>query len=572
MQIVPKNDMARSADCDRRLLALEQMLQDGRPRSAIEMACIERQRNDLLTGHERGLVWREEEAKRTLDLCSLVKHWKGDCGGKPFAPEPWQEHLIFAPLYGWFREVDGKLKRRFTTGYCEVPRKNGKTFTTSVIGLRGLVGDGEHGPEIYSAASTRDQAGRLFDDMRQATLNSRTLTNRIQVRAHALLGKHNNGVAKAVSAEAKTLHGTNPSVALLDELHAHADDSVYEAMRSGQGARPNPLLFMITTAGSGRNTVCWEQRELSRNVLEGHHAVDSHFAYIATAETDDDLEDPLTWWKANPNLRVSVSEDFLREESSLAAKMPSKENSFRRLHLNQWVEQADRWIPMSAWDSCSRTVTDNALSGRRCYIGVDAALTRDICSIAAIFPMDDGSCVVKPWFFAPVDEMNSRAERDRKHVVYWMQQGHVIGTDGNIIDFNVIHDVIADASRMYNVRGLVYDPRFTAPLIQRINETSIPVDMTREFTQSKALYNGPCGDFEKLVLDGKIVHNNNPVLRWMMSNTAISIDAAGCRQPDKKRSADKIDGISATIMAIAMWKWTEQAADSVYETRGVLMI
>lgn len=550
------------------------MLSDGRPRSAIELACVERQRHDLQHGHERGLVWREDEVERTLGLCSLVKHWKGDRGGTAFKPEPWQEHLIFAPLYGWFTERDGVLRRRFTSGYCEVPRKNGKTFQTSVMGIRGLAGDSEHGPEIYSAAAGREQAGRLFDDMRQAVISSRTLSNRIEVRAHSLLGKHNNGVARAVSAEAKTLHGLNPSVALLDELHAHPNASVFEAMRTGQGARLNPLLFMITTAGSGRTSVCWEQREISRNILERHAEVDSHFAYIATADIKDDITNPRTWWKANPNLGVSVNEEFLRNEAAMAAKMPAQENSFRRLHLNQWVEQETRWIPMTAWDDCDSTVPDEELIGRRCYAGLDLANTRDINALVLLFPFDDGRYVLKPFFWAPKEAMNDRAERDRKDVCYWIERGEIEGTQGNTADVDGrLPRAIIEALEPYRVMKLVYDPWGPAEAVrQKMVALGFPEHLIESLRQSTQNLAGPTKEFERLVFDRKIVHNGNPVLRWMMSNVAVREDAGGNIRPDKGKCADKIDGIMAAIMALTACIWLESAGPSVYEERGVLLL
>ena len=550
------------------------MLQDGRPRSALELACVERQRNDLLTGHERGLVWLEDHVKQTLGLCSLIKHWKGDKAGQRFEPQPWQIELLFAPLYGWWIEKDGVLRRRFTTGYCEVPRKNGKTFTTAVIGMRGLVGDSEAGPEVYAAAAARDQAGRLFDDMRRAVVQSRTLSNRIETRAHALIGKTNNGVAKAVSAQANTLHGLNPSVALLDELHAHPNDKVYEAMRTGQGARANPLLFMITTAGSDRHSVCWEQHELSRNVLEGHHQLDSHFAYIATAEGGDDLEDPQTWWKANPNLHVSVHEEFLRNEAGLAAKMPSKENSFRRLHLNQWVEQETRWLPMSAWDACDETITEEELEGRRCYAGLDLASTRDVNSLVLLFPLDNGRYALLPWFWSPEDAMNDRAERDRRNVCYWMTRGLIRGTHGNVTDFDgqIPEDIMAICKR-YDVQELAYDPWGSAQaVVQRLQAMGFPLDKLVEFRQTLQQFAGPTKEFERLVYDRKLIHNKHEVMRWMASNVAVVPDANGNIRPHKEKSADKIDGIVAAIMALGVCMWREHAGPSVYENRGILVL
>lgn len=572
--MVSKIDMARSADCDRRLIALEQMLKDGRPRSAIELACIERQRKDLLTGHERGLVWNEEEVCKTIGQTTFLRHRQGPQANNKFTLEPWQEHLVFAPLYGWQVERKGRLVRRFTDGYLEVPRKNGKTFMVSAMGIKGLIGDNEGGPAVYCAASSRDQAKHILDDMQHFVRSSSILQQRITLRAYSLLGKHNNGVAKTVSSEGYTTHGTNPSVGLVDELHAHPNNKIYEAIKTGMVARTQPLMMCLTTAGHSRTSLCWEMHELSRQVVEQTAQLDSHFAYISTAEIEDDLQDPLTWWKANPNLDVTVDREHLKTRAQAAVILPSEENMFRNLHLNQWVSQADRWIPMSAWDACTDTIDESSLVGRRCYAALDLASTRDINALTLLLPLDDGRYAIKSHFWAPTDAMNERAERDRRQVVYWMEKGLIEGTDGNVADYDGrIPEAIMQALQPYDVRLLCYDPWGSAQsVIQRLVKLGFPEANIKEFRQTLQNFAGPTKEFERLVLDRKIVHNQNEVLRWMMSNVAVQPDANGNIRPHKAKSADKIDGIVAAIMALGVCIWTEQAADSVYETRGVLMI
>lgn len=544
-----------------RLDALRRLEAAERPKSALELACIRRLIRDFEGLGSNGLVWNEEEAKRNVDFCRLLRHWKGEwgrLGGQKFEPEPWQEHLIIAPLFGWFRETDEGLRRRFNNGYIEIPRKNGKTFLCAILALQGLVADNEEGAEVYLAASTREQAGPLFRDAIQLTRRSPELLQYLDPKAHAIHCPMLNGFLQAVSAEAHTLHGRNISRAVIDELHAQPSRDLWDVIQTGTPGRDNPMVLSITTAGHDRASICWEQREYARNVVEGHRQDEASFCFVACADPDDDPYDPATWAKANPNLGISPKLDYMRRESTKARASASYENTFRRLNLNQWTEQAIRWLPMHVWDECRGPLKfdepdyEAELYGRDCYAGLDLASTRDVNSFVLVFPMDDGRFRILPFFWVPAEAHDDRAESDRRQVKWWAEQGLIRTTEGNVADLDgQIPDDVMEICSRFNVLQLAYDPWNATGFVQGLERRGFDHERLVEFRQTVGSFAEPTKEFERLVAARKIEHGGNPVLRWMASNVAVKLDPAGNIRPDKAKSSDKIDGIVAGIMALS---------------------
>jgi len=549
-----------------RLKALERLRNSKRPKSKLEMLCIHRQIHDLENEGKNGLHWDEDEAQRCVAFFKLLYHWKGDMAGTRFDPEPFQEQLIIAPIFGWQRDCKGGLKRRFSVGYCEIPRKNGKTFLASGFANQGLLADGENAPEVYSAATQREQASLVFRDAQKSVRPSPQLSGYVEHWRNSSTCPQNNGVLQPLTSDYNFLQGKNPSRVLIDELHAHKTREVWDALLSGMGARPNPLLFAITTAGHDRSTICWEQHEFARQILEGHFDEPTYFAFLAAADPDDDPFEPVIWHKANPNLGVSVQEDFLATEARKAQRSPSYENTFRRLYLNQWTEQSVRWIPMSAWDACNQPIELEELQHRKCYAGLDLASTRDVNAFVLCFPLDGGNYAFLPFFWSPEDPHDDRAAQDRRQVKHWAEQGHITLTPGNVADVDgMIPDEIADICNRFNVVDIAFDPWGPAPaLVQKLTSKGVPFEVWTEFRQSTANFASPCKQFERLVLSGKVVHGQNPVLRWMASNMTIKEDAAGNMRPDKQKSSEKIDGIVAAIMALGRAIAAEESPTPTY--------
>jgi phage terminase large subunit-like protein len=567
----------RTTGVDARLKALKSLMDSERPRSTLETGCIKRLIRDFEGEGSNGLVWKEEEAARAISFCKLLKHWKGEWGGKQFIPEPWQEHLTLAPLFGWYRETSDGLRRRFTVGYNEQARKNGKTFTAAAIALQGLMADGEAGAECYAAASTRDQAGILFKDSQNVARQTPELMEHLEFFRNSIVCHGLSSVLKPVSSEANTLHGHNIHRAVIDELHAQPNRDLWDVIQTGTAARRNPLVFAITTAGHDRSTICWEQHEYARSVLEEHHHDDTFFAFISCAELDDDPFDPATWWKANPNLDVSIKSDYLAREANKAKTSPSYENTFRRLHLSQWTEQSIRWLPMHVWDECGGPVKFDApeyeaeLIGRECYAGLDLASTRDVNSLVLVFPLDDGRYRLLPFFWVPSEAHDDRAESDRRQVKHWATQGLIEQTDGNVADLDgQIPDDVMEICSRFDVRGLFFDPWHAAAFVQGLERRGFEHARLVEFRQTVGSFAEPTKEFERLVSARKIEHGGNPVLRWMAANVAVKIDPAGNIRPDKAKSSDKIDGIVAAIMGLS--GAIKPAADVNWYTPGSLTL
>ena len=553
-------------------MKMQAILDNGRPKSEIELACIRRQIGDLRTGHERGLVWDEDEAQRNIKFFSLLRHWKGEFARKPMTPEPWQEECVIAPLFGWYRERSRKSGglRRFRTAYIEIPRKNGKTTIASGLGNQGLIADQEPGAEVYAAATKRDQANILFSDAQQ-TLGARLL-QKVKIYKGSLTFPALNSSFKPLSSDYNSLDGLNLHRGIVDELHAHKERHLWDVLLTAMGARRHPMLIAITTAGFDRSSVCWEQHQYVEKICNGL-IDDSYFGFITQAEQKDDWTDPAVWWKANPNLGISLKEDYLKDLCTNAREFPEQENNFRRKHLDQWTEQAVRWLPMRLWDECGETFDPKELVGKRCWAGLDLANTRDVNAFVLVFPMGQGRYRVLCHFWIPEDPIDKRAEQDRRQVDAWASKGMIDKTPGNTTDYATIVENIMALSKVYRIEEIGYDPYGPANVVaQMLQAAGMPLSKLTEFRQTLMNFTGPCKELERLIVSKKIEHGGNEVLRWMASNATVKPDTNDNIRPDKGKSADKIDGIVALLMALGRIIEGEHGKESVYENRGVLSL
>jgi phage terminase large subunit-like protein len=360
-------------------------------------------------------------------------------------------------LFGW-RRFDGL--RRFRTAYCAVPRKNGKSTLSAGIALYLLVADGEQGAEVYSAATTRDQARIVFDEAKRMVGASPALKRRVGVLINNLNVAASAARFMPLSSDASSMDGLNVHGATIDELHAHKTRHVVDVLETATGARRQPLLFEITTAGYDRHSICFEHHDYSIKVLEGILQDDSWFGFIAAADENDDWTDPAVWRKANPSFGLSVKEDDLARKAEKAIALPGAQNAFRRMHLNQWTEQAERWIDLAAWDACDGPVSLELLRGRPCFGGLDLSTTTDVTALAWVFPPehDDDLWRVLSRYFVPAENLRKRAERDRVPYDLWAAQGFIEATPGNVVDYGAIEQrILADAA-LFQVKEIAYDP------------------------------------------------------------------------------------------------------------------
>lgn len=503
----------------------------------------ERHMRDLETGQERGLWFNDEEAQRAISFFRILKLPDGSGAGGPFVLQPWQEFVV-GSLFGWHAGE----RRRFHYALVELARANGKSPLAAGIGMYGLTLDGEQGAQIYSAATTRDQAKIVFNDAVHMAEKSPSLWPRLTKTVNNLAYIANGSYFRPLAADSSKMDGLRVHIALVDELHEHPNGEVMAKLRTGMKST-QPLLFAITTAGYDRNSVCYEEHDHAVKVLEGVIDNDSYFAFIATLDEEDDWLDEACWPKANPSLGVTVRLETLREEAELAKQIPGQQNSFKRLRLNIWTEQASRWLDMAVWDAGAEPFEKEDLKGRRCFAGLDLAKTRDLSALVLLFPpeKEGEKWKVLPRFWCPEEDIRVRSNRDRVPYDVWVQQGLIETTPGNTTDHRFITAALIEEASKYNIIELAFDRSFFEGRAEDWQDEGMTVIPFGQGFMSMA---PPTFELERLLLAGDLQHGGNPVLRWMASNVTVRSDPAGNLKPDKEKSIEKIDGIVALVMAL----------------------
>jgi|694.fasta_scaffold129195_3 phage terminase large subunit-like protein len=474
---------------------------------------------------------------------NYLTHAKGELGGKPFLLEPWQQDYV-RKLFG----TSGG-KRTVRTSLLAIPRKNGKSSLCAGIALKLLMED-EPGCEVYSCAASRDQARLVFDMARVYVEQSPVLRKHLKVYRNAIVRESTHATYKALSAEAGIQHGLSAHGVIFDELHV-SNREMWEVMLSSQGARRQPLTVALTTAGYDRKSVCWELWQYALAVQSGAITDETFLPAIYAADIKADWKSEETWQKANPNLGVSVKMDFLRSECARAVEMPTYENVFRQLFLNQWTEQSTRWLRMDHWAQGNEPCPVD-LTGRECWAGLDLATTFDTTAFVLIFPLDDGTFWVEPHFWIPSDNAHQRERRDKVPYLTWQRQHFLNMTEGNVTDFEHVRRDINALALKYRIRGIGLDPWNSAQLGQQLQGDGLAMT---NFRQGYGSLSGPSKQLENWVVAGKLRHGGHPVLAWQASNVAIQTDsAAGNIKPSKARSTERIDGIVSLVMAIGLWQ------------------
>lgn len=501
-----------------------------------------------------------------------LRHTKGRFVGQPFVLQTWQADAV-SVLFGWKR-ADGT--RRFRFVYLEVARKNGKTQLAAGIGLYTLFCDNEAAAEIYSVATDTDQAAICFNEAVRMRGRAPELRDRSQSYKRALVVPKSASSWKVLSADAGNKDGLNAHCVIYDEFHAFRDRLLFEVMHTSMGNRVQPLEIVTTTAGTDRNSIWWETRQHAIAVRD--RIVDDHelLPLIFAAEPADDIADPATWSKANPNLGITIPVEYLAKEAAKAKQLPRYENAFKRLHLNIPTEQTVRWLPMEDWDAAPERRAD--LNGRPCFAGLDLSSTTDISALALVFPDEAGGYDVLMRFWIP-EETVEKAER-RDHVPYrdWARRGLLTLTPGNVIDYELIRAEITGIVGLGQTATL---PAGGIPLMERYDIRELAIDRwnatqmstwlmgdgveVKSFGQGFASMSSPSKLLEKLVLGRGLRHGACPVLRWMAANVASVTDPAENIKPAKDKSSGRIDGIVAIIMALGLAAAAEAETGSIYE-------
>lgn len=531
----------------------------------IVKAC-KRHKADLKNGSKRGLYFDEAAGQHAIDFFGFLHHSKGEWAGKVFELSHWQEFIIWV-LFGWMR-ADGL--RRFRTAYNEVPRKNGKSTFAAGIGLYLFFADNEPGAEVYTAATKKDQAKITHSESERMVKASPMLRGRIGIFRDNLHIVNTASKFEPLGADADTLDGLNIHGAVLDELHAHKNRALYDVIETATGARRQPLLFSITTAGHNRHSVCWEQRDYATKILDNIIEDDTFFAYIACIDDGDDWTDPKIWAKANPNWMISVKPDDIERKCTKAKSIITAQNAFRRLHLDEWTEQEVRWLDLIAWDKCTAPANPDALKGRRCFLGMDLSTKIDLSALALLFPPDlpagDWKALFK--FYVPEENIRERVQRDRVPYDIWVKQGYITATPGSVIDYDFIKHDIIDWAKFYNIQEIAFDPWNATYLSVQLAEEGFNLVEMRQGHRTMA---EPSKELEALVKSGRFSHGANPVMRWMASNVTVRMDSNDNYMPDKAKSTERIDGIVASLMALGRGIVSTKH-ESVYSSRGIMTL
>ncbi len=546
----------------------------------VKLAC-QRQLNDLEGRDSSGVlrklyIFDEERAGRVCRFIERLPHVKGPKAKNHelIKLEGWQCFAL-TTTFGWRRTDTGG--RRFRRVYIEVPRGNAKSTLSSGVGLYGLAADEEEGPEVYSAATTRDQAKIVHGDA-QAMLRKRPdFASKLQlvVNQHDIRCPRNHGKFEALTREHGTMDGKNVHVAIIDELHAHKDRGVYDVIETASAKRYSSLIWVITTAGSDTAGICYEVRSYVTRVLNGAVQDDSQFGIIYTIDDDDDWTDPANWEKANPNWGVSVMPDVFASLASKATQVASAQNNFKTKHLNLWVNADVAWMDMRSWDRCADLdMRLEQFKADPMYEGLDLATKTDIASRARLFkrylpkhrpgcPEHDGpgrfDCArcyppegerEAHYYLFIANYLPEAAIHDGRNSQYsgWALEGWLTETPGDVIDFGMIKSDIIQDLDTHVMREVVYDPWQATQLAQELQDQhGAPMV---EMRATVLTYSAPMKELEALVLQRRLHHDGSPVMRWMISNVVAHLDAKDNIYPRKERPENKIDGVVATIMAL----------------------
>ena len=512
----------------------------------------------------------KESADYAVNFINCLSHTKGTWARKPFELIPWQEQII--------RDLFGILKpngyRQFNTAYIEIPKKQGKSELAAAVALLLTCGDNEERAEVYGCAADRQQASIVFEVAADMIRMCPALNKRCKILAATkrIIYLPTNSFYQVLSAEAYSKHGFNIHGVVFDELHTQPNRKLVDVMLRGSGdARMQPLYFLITTAGTDTNSICYEMHQKAKDIMEGRKFDPTFYPVIYGAERDEDWTDPKVWKKANPSLGITVGIDKVKAACESAKQNPGEENAFRQLRLNQWVTSAVRWMPSEVWKKCSFPVNEEELEGRVCYGGLDLSSTTDITAFVLVFPPmnEDDKYYVLPYFWLPEETLDLRVRRD--HVPYdkWEKQGYLQLTEGNVVYYAAIEKFIERLGERFNIREIAFDRWGAVQMVQNLEEMGFTVI---PFGQGFSSMSPPTKELMRLTLEEKIAHGGNPALSWMVDNIYIRTDPAGNIKADKAKSTEKIDGAVAMIMALdRAIRCGNDTSESVYDSRGLLV-
>lgn len=523
---------------------VEDVLSGRRPAGRYERLAIERHLNDLRKGRKFPYEFHPELGLFVCNFFEELEHYKGEKAGTKIILEGWQAFIIYC-VYGW---IDKKTKlRRFNYADVVVARKNGKTTMAAGLGLFALVADGESGAEVYSAAVDKEQAKICWGAAKELAKKSPMLSFLLLYKS-AIIDEEGAAFFKPLSKDTKNKDGTSPSFAICDERHEWQNNALFNVIKSGMGARSQPLIFSITTAGFNTALPYFQQQKYLKDILDGLVVQDNQFAIIYEPDKDDDISSEETWKKANPNYGVSVNKKYLMTEY-LEARNKGGENmvNFLTKNLNMWCDAPEVWIDSSYVAACDFGTEDSSLLGQRCFAGFDFASHVDIVALVLYFPYLVHQ-PVKCFFWLPEEKVwQNKDDVDYRR---WAEQGYIHLTPGNIIDIDAVVDGVLTVMSDYDVVKLAYDPYKTYHgIIQGLIKAGRE-EVLMEFSQGIGNVSEPTKEVQRLIEGAEVDLMRNPVLSWMFGNVILYKDNNENIRVSKGKSKNKIDGVAALIDAV----------------------
>ncbi|MCX4801775.1 terminase large subunit [Streptomyces sp. NBC_01214] len=528
-------------------------------------------------GEAAGAVFDPDRVDKVISAFSKLRHTQGQWAGQPLRPDPWQVAYILAPVFGWVRwDQDSESYVRVVRElYVDVPRKNGKSTLAGGLAIYMTCADGEQGAQVITAATTKEQAGFVFEPVKKLAEAAPALKKHVLPLKDKILHKRSGSYFKPIASVAGAQHGANIHCAIVDELHEHKTPELVETIETGTGSRRQPLVVIITTADSGKRESVYDRKrkrveQLARRVF----AAPSVYGVVWAAEREDDPHVEATWRKANPGYGVSPTRSYLQAKSDEAKQSPADLAKFLRLHLGRRTKQETKFLTLESWHRNAGMVDEARMAGREAYGGLDLAATSDLCALCWLFPDDENGGFDALWrLWTPEDNIAVLDQRTAGAASVWVREGLLVATPGNVADYDYIQLQIERDLNEFDVRSIGFDPWSAVPLTNKLAESEAPMVKVR---QGFITMSPPLKELQRLLLKGtpevpQLRHGGNPAVTWMVDNLAVAMDPAGNVKPDKARSAEKIDGVSALVTALSEALTREAPVKSAYDD-GDLMV
>lgn len=509
------------------------------------------------------------KAERFFRFAEQLRHYKGEWAGQPIVLQPYQKFRL-GSIFGWVHVETGL--RRFRNAYNELPRKQGKSLEAAVVSLYVTFFDGEPGAEGYCAATKRDQASIVFNDAKKLVQSS-GLKSRITVQVANLHRDDTASKLEPLGADHDSTDGLNPNFVNIDEMHAHKTRGLIDVLETATGARRQPLVFKITTAGDDPVSPCGDEHDYATKILEGVLEDETYFAFIAHADPEDDWKLPETAAKANPNYGVSVNPEDLKAKVTKAVGIPSAAATYQQKHLNLWVNASAPCLSVDGWKKGQTDWAEDDMAGRACFVGVDLASKVDLCALAFLFPPDEERltwrAILRIW--TPADTLADRAHRDRAPYDVWAKQGWLRATPGKTLDHDVIRQEILKERERFDIRQIGFDPWHAEAPIKALTATDgFDEEQVLEVPQTYQGMSAACLRVQAEILDGIVDARRCPVTAWSVSNVVDQKDGKDNMLFTKGKSRGRIDPVIALTIArsLVLRQPVEEEADGLVEVFG----